>query len=158
MADPRWLDDEEQRCWRGFIEACIGTVQLLDSNLKRDVGMSFDDYEVLVHLSEATGRRLRMSDLSSRLLHSQSRVTQRIDRLVYRGWVIREKCKDDRRVTYAVLTDPGYAAIEGAAPAHVEHVRAHLISHLTRDELDILGTVFERLVTHIREERGEHHE
>lgn len=158
MGAPRWLDEMEQRCWRGFIETCIGTVQLLDSNLKRDAGMSFDDYEVLVHLSEAGQRRLRMTDLSSRLLHSQSRVTQRIDRLVCRGWVTREKCQEDRRVTYAVLTDDGFAAIAGAAPAHVEHVRTHLIDHLSREELDILGCVFERLGTHIRGQRGEHPE
>lgn len=143
------------RWWRAFVEASGGVIQLLDSCLKQDGGISFDDYEVLVHLSEADDRRLRMSDLSSRLLHSQSRVTQRIDRLVNRDLVVRVKCEEDRRVTYAVLTDAGFAAIEAAAPLHVAHVRAHLLDHVTHDELVVLSGVYERLVSHVRELRGE---
>jgi DNA-binding MarR family transcriptional regulator len=156
--DARWLTAEEMRCWRAFVEASGGMIQLLDSCLKRDGGITFDDYEVLVHLSEAPNRRLRMSDLSSRLLHSQSRVTQRIDRLVCRGWVLREKCVDDRRVTYAVLTDTGFRAIEEAAPHHVGHVRRHLLDFVEPHELEMLSNVYERLVTHVREQRGEHGE
>jgi DNA-binding MarR family transcriptional regulator len=143
------------RCWRAFIEASVGMIQLFDIGLKRDSAMTFDDYEVLVHLSEAPERRLRMSDLSSRLLHSQSRVTQRIDRLVCRSWVERSKCVEDRRVTYAVLTDTGFHAIEAAAPFHLEDVRGHFFEFVKPDELGVLRDVYERLVAHIREERGE---
>ncbi len=155
MGTPPWLNEDEMKCWRAFVEVSGGTIQLLDACLKRDGGVTFDDYEVLVHLSEADDRRLRMSDLSSRLLHSQSRVTQRIDRLVNRGWVVREKCTDDRRVTYAVLTDDGYEAIARAAPLHVVHVRHHLLDHVTPAELRVLTDVYNRLATHVREQRGE---
>ena len=155
MSAPQWLNEEEMRWWRAFVEVSGGIVQLLDSCLKRDAGVTFDDYEVLVHLSEAEDRRLRMSDLSSRLLHSQSRVTQRIDRLVGRGWVVREKCTADRRVTYAVLTDTGFEAIAGAAPVHVGHVRQHLLDHVTPAELRVLTDVYTRLISHLREQRGE---
>ena len=101
--------------WRGFVEVAGRLVHELDRTLKAESGMGFDDYEVLVHLSEADDRRLRMSDLSARLFHSQSRLSQRIDRLVARGWVVREKCDEDRRGTYAVLTQVGSDAIDAAA-------------------------------------------
>jgi DNA-binding MarR family transcriptional regulator len=153
--ETRWLSNQEMRGWRAFVEASGGMIQLLDSCLKRDCGISFDDYEVLVHLSEADDQRLRMSDLSSRLLHSQSRVTQRIDRLVCRGWVVREKCLDDRRVTFAVLTRTGFRALEGAAPLHVDHVRRHLLDFIDPHELEMLSVVYERLVARVRKQRGE---
>ena len=155
---PRWLDESEQRCWRAFVETSGGVIQLLDGCLKRDASITFDDYEVLVQLSEAEGRRMRMTDLSSRLLHSQSRVTQRIDRLECRGWVQREKSQADRRVTYAVLTEEGLKAITVAAPLHLGHVREHFMDLLQPEEVDVLGAILQRLVGHVRELRGEHPE
>ncbi len=155
MTAPQWLDDDEMRLWRAFVEASVGMIQLLDSGLKSRAGFTFDDYEMLVFLSEAENRRLRMSDLSSRLLHSQSRVTQRIDRLVYRGWVERQKCVEDRRVTYAVLTEAGFKAIEGAAPDHVRDVRDHLLDFVRPEDIPVLTEVYERLLNHVREQRGE---
>lgn len=155
-SEPRWLSEGEQRAWRAFVESSGGVIQLLDGLLKRDASITFDDYEVLVQLSEAEDRRMRMTDLSSRLLHSQSRVTQRIDRLECRGWVQREKSHADRRVTYAVLTDAGQEAIEAAAPLHVAHVREHVLDLLSPDEVDVLGALLQRLLVHVRELRGEH--
>lgn len=146
----RWLDGDEQRLWRGFVEVSGRVIQELDHTLKTDADMTFDDYEVLVHLSEAPERRLRMSDLSERLLHSKSRLTQRIDRLARRGWVRREKCDEDRRGTFACLTDNGHAAITAAAPGHVADVRRALLDHVEPDELETLRAVFDRVAAALR--------
>lgn len=143
--DPRWLDETEMRAWRGFIEVSGRVVQALDASLKESAGMTFDDYEVLVHLSEAPERRLRMTELSERLLHSQSRLTQRVDRLVKRGWVCREKCDEDRRGTFAVLTADGFAAIASAAPQHLADVRRLLLDHIRHGELASVADIFERI-------------
>ena len=143
--DTPWLDQTEMRAWRGFVEAAGRVVQALDASLKETHGMTFDDYEVLVHLSEAEDRRLRMTELSERLLHSQSRLTQRVDRLVKRGWVCREKCDEDRRGTFAVLTADGFAAIEAAAPQHVADVRSVLLDHIRPDEMSSVADVLERI-------------
>ncbi len=150
--DTRWLDELEMRAWRGFVEVSGRVVQALDASLKDRVGMTFDDYEVLVHLSEAEGRRLRMTELSQRLLHSQSRLTQRVDRLVKRGWVCREKCDEDRRGTFAVLTADGFAAIAGAAPVHVADVRQMLLDHIEPGELAQVADIFERIAAAARED------
>ena len=53
MEETRWLDDEEARIWRSFIEARGRVIHQLDQALKQQSEMSIDDYEVLVLLSEA---------------------------------------------------------------------------------------------------------
>jgi DNA-binding MarR family transcriptional regulator len=85
------------------------------------------EYEVLVHLSEAPGMALRMSELASRLLLSRSGLTRRVDGLVQAALVARESCDDDKRGAMAVLTPYGLGALKRAAPIHVRGVRRYLI-------------------------------
>ena len=94
---------------------------------------------------------MRMSELSQQLVHSKSRLTQRIDRLVKRGYVSREKCPDDRRGTFACLTDDGFAALEATAPQHVHDVREALIDVIDPDEHDLVAEIFERVITRLRQ-------
>lgn len=143
--EPRWLDEDEERFWRGFIATSSGVLGHLDGLLKSKVGLTFDDYEVLVHLSEAAEKRLRMNDLSDRLLHSRSRLSQRVDRMVHRGLVRRERVETDLRGTWAVLTPEGQAAIDAAAPTHVADVRTYLLDHLKPREVKIMADAFSRL-------------
>lgn len=146
----RWLTEQEDQIWRSFLEASARISAQLNQSLKQHAALSMDDYEVLVHLSEAAERRLRMSDLSRRLLHSQSRLTQRVDRLVKRGLVEREKCENDGRGTFAVLTEAGMQAIVAAAPQHVADVRELVIDQITADERAVIANVFERLAASSR--------
>jgi DNA-binding MarR family transcriptional regulator len=97
------------------------------------------DYEILVRLSEAPDRRMRMSDLASTTLSSRSRLSHQIDRMVRAGLVEREACVADRRGAFAVLTDHGWETLVAAAPDHVESVRQHLIDPLTPQEFAGLG-------------------
>jgi DNA-binding MarR family transcriptional regulator len=92
-----------------------------------------------------------MRELADLMLHSRSRLTQRVDRLVKRGFVQREKCDDDARGTWAVLTKNGHSALERAAPHHVEHVRQHMFAHLDAAHIPMLMTAFERLAEGVRE-------
>ena len=143
--DTPWLDDEEMRIWRGFVQATGRISTLLSDSLKTATGLTLDDYEVLVHLSEADDQRLRMSDLSHRLSHSQSRATQRVDRLVKRGLVYREKCPEDRRGTFACMTPDGMALITEIAPGHLRDVRRHLIDLIEPDERAVMANVLQRI-------------
>jgi len=140
---PRWLDDEEMRAWRGLIELTNDLHAALDAELTADFGLTEGDYAVLVNLSEAPGRSMRMCDLACRLHLSPSGLTRRLDGLVRDGLVVREPSADDRRVSLAVLTDAGFARLEQAAPAHVDSVRRHLLDHLTRTQIRQLGAAFE---------------
>lgn len=150
MAHDGWLDETEMRIWRAFVEASGRVIHDLDGYLKGDSGLSFEDFEVLVHLSEHPDHRLRMTELSQALLHSQSRLTQRVNRLSDRGLVGREKCPEDRRGTFAVLTDDGMELVERVAPNHVRDVRRVLIDLVRPEERELLADVLERVVAAAR--------
>src|SRR5687768_15895497 len=97
-----WLTAEEQRAWRSFVTASQRLFDRLERELQKEAGLSQADYEVLVRLSEAEGRSMRMSELAERALFSRSRLSHAIGRLENMGWVVREECPTDRRGTFAV--------------------------------------------------------
>jgi DNA-binding MarR family transcriptional regulator len=145
-----WLDPEEMRAWRGLIEMTGDVRAALDAELLGEFGLSEGDYGVLVNLSEAPDRRMRMCDLAVRMHLSPSGLTRRLDGLVRDGLVVREPSQDDRRVSLAVLTDDGFARLEQAAPVHVAGVRRQLFDHMTRTQIRQLGAAFD----HLRERRA----
>lgn len=124
-----WLTDAEQCAWRTFLDVN----RMLTYQLERDLqpfGLTMNDYEILVNLSESAERRLRMSDLAAATLQSKSRLSHQITRMENAGLVRRENCESDRRGLYAVLTDEGMATMRKVAPHHVESVRKHFIDQI----------------------------
>lgn len=144
IPEPRWLDAEEQAAWRSYTDVATPLAHALEVDLL-PFGLTGGDYEVLVHLSEAEGRRMRMCDLAARLRLSPSGLTRRLDGLVRHGLVAREPSPDDRRVMLAALTDVGYDLLVEAAPHHVESVRRHFVDVLTRAEIRALASAFVKI-------------
>lgn len=147
MSETRWLTAEEQRTWRAFLGASRQLVAQLDHELQRDAGMPVAYYEILVMLSEAPERTLRMSDLATFTTSSRSRLSHAVDRLEAKGWVRRVGCPNDKRGAFAVLTEGGAAALAAAAPGHVEGVRRHLFDQITPDQVRQLGAIAEAIAT-----------
>lgn len=141
MSETRWLSDDEQRVWREFNAATRMLSAHLEGQLQHDSGMPHTYYEVLVSLSEAPGRRLRMSELADARQASRSRLSHAVARLEANGWVRREACPTDKRGAWAVLTDAGFTALEAAAPGHVEAVRESLFDPLTPEQVTALGEI-----------------
>jgi DNA-binding MarR family transcriptional regulator len=137
----RWLSDEEQQVWRAFLGANKLVFEQLDRELQRDSGLPHAYYEILVRLSEAPGRALRMSALADRSQSSRSRLSHAVSRLEENGWVVRKSCADDKRGQVAHLTDEGFAALAAAAPGHVESVRKHVFDPLTPEQQEQLRTI-----------------
>jgi DNA-binding MarR family transcriptional regulator len=149
MSEPRWLTDDEQATWRAYLRAThLLTVQL-GGELQRNSGLSHADYQILVQLSEAADRRLRMSELATSTQSSRSRLSHAVARLERAGWVVRESCPTDRRGAFAVLTDTGLATLAAAAPGHVDGVRTHLFDQLTPDQIHQLRQVSEAVAGHL---------
>ena len=146
MSDTRWLSEDEQRAWRNYIEATTMLLDALDRQLQQDAGMPHGYFEILVRLSEAPDRTLRMSELADATRSSRSRLSHAVSRLEERGWVERQDCETDRRGQLARLTDRGAAALAEAAPGHVEAVREHVIDRLSRDQITQLGDITEVIV------------
>ena len=145
MAGPRWLRPDEMQVWRDWLLATTRIQESLDRELQEAFGRSMAEYEVLVRLSESPERRSRMSELATASLQSRSRLTHTIDRLEACGLVERRRCDDDRRGTWALLTDEGFAKLEEMAPVHVAGVRRHLIDVLGPDALEGFGAGLARL-------------
>jgi DNA-binding MarR family transcriptional regulator len=145
----RWLDDDQQRTWRAWLTVAELLPRALDAQLQRDAGISHAAYVVLAMLSESPSRSRRMSDLARRANQSQSRLSHTVARLEDRGWVRRERSREDGRGNVAVLTDAGWDVVRSVAPGHVDAVRRAMFDPLTGEQTkalgDVLGAVAEAL-------------
>jgi DNA-binding MarR family transcriptional regulator len=150
----RWLDDHEQEVWRRLLAVESRLHEQLDRELMDAHCLSAGDYGVLVHLSEASGGELRMSDLAERLLLSRSGLTRRIDGLVKAGLVTRRSCPSDRRGALAQLTPAGWERLRQAAPTHVAGVRKYLIDAL--GDLDGLSAGLDKIERALPADRTQH--
>ncbi|MEK8172638.1 MarR family transcriptional regulator [Streptomyces sp. M19] len=149
----RWLSDEEQRAWRAHLDVS----RLLTYQLERDLqpfGLTMNDYEILVNLSESEDHRMRMSDLASATLQSKSRLSHQITRMETAGLVRRANCESDRRGLYAVLTDLGWETMRKVSPHHVASVREHFIDLLAPADLSSLHASLTPVAAHLRAQRG----
>ncbi|GAC1332610.1 MAG: MarR family transcriptional regulator [Mycobacteriales bacterium] len=140
------LSPRELAAWRAFLRAHAHLTKQLETELQADADLPLASYDVLVQLSEAPGRRLRMTDLADRVLLSRSGLTRLVDRLERTGLVARAKCPNDARGTFTVLTEAGYERLRQAAPAHLDGVREHMTRHLEPAELDVLTDLLTKLL------------
>ena len=137
----RWLTDEEQQAWRGLLRMTSQLNARMNRQLQDEYGISLADYDMLVVLSEAPEGRLRVFEVTDALAWEQSRVSHQLARMRRRGLITREGCASDARGAFAVLTAAGRAAIERAAPAHVEQVRQLVFDGLGHNQLAALTEV-----------------
>lgn len=144
-AEPRWLNAEEQRVWRSLVLGSARLLDAVDRHLRTSHDLTLAEYEVLVRLSEAPERRVRMAVLADSASHSRSRLSHTVGRLERDGWVRREDCPSDKRGVFAVLTDAGLAKLEAAAVDHVAEVRRLVFDPVALDDLVVTAKVFDTL-------------
>jgi DNA-binding MarR family transcriptional regulator len=139
--DARWLDDDEQRAWRAWLDAHAGLSARLNRELQAGSGLSLSDYDVLVHLTDVPEGRLRAFELADGLHWEKSRVSRQVARMTARGLVARHASPEDGRGAYVSITPAGRRAIEEAAPSHVELVRQLLFDGLSAAQVRTLATI-----------------
>jgi DNA-binding MarR family transcriptional regulator len=136
-----WLSEDEQSIWRAF----LSMKGQLDAQLGREMqdgsGLSMADFSVLVQLSELTEGRMRILELARGLQWEKSRLSHQLTRMQQRGLIERSNCSEDRRGSFVVLTADGRAAVEAAAPRHVESVRRYLFDVLSPAQVEALGDI-----------------
>jgi DNA-binding MarR family transcriptional regulator len=137
----RWLDDDEMAAWIRLAAVLELLPGVLDSQLRRDAGLTHFEYFVLAMLSEAPERTLRMTALAARTNATLPRLSHVIRRLEERGLVERFPCPQDGRATNARLTGAGWDKVVATAPGHVDAVRAHVIDPLTREQVHQLAQI-----------------
>ncbi|MDX6353519.1 MAG: hypothetical protein QOF98_422 [Streptomyces sp.] len=152
MSDVRWLSEAEQEIWRAYMAASVEFQAYIDRQLRRESGLPMAYYEILVRLSEAPGRCLRMSELADASLSSRSRLSHAVAALEKNGWVERRPADADRRGWVCELTDSGFAALAAAAPGHVTAVREKLFDVLTPAQLETLRDIGRAISAGLKEE------
>lgn len=138
--------DPRLAAWATFLRAHARVTRALERELHDEQQMALADYDVLVQLAAADQHQLRMGELADRLLLSRSGITRLIDRLERTGFVQRATCDTDRRGSWAVLTDAGYARLREATPAHLRGVAEHFIDRIPSDELAALEETLTRVL------------
>lgn len=150
MTDPHWLDEVEMRAWVGFVRTRDLIAAAVGRDSTRESNLTYVEYSVLAYLADASDHLLTFADLAAALEWSQSRLSHQITRMEKRGLVAREPIPDDARRTAARLTPRGAEVLTGAAPAHVQSVRRHMIDVLDRQQLAALADIYDTLLAHHR--------
>ncbi|WP_093336205.1 MarR family winged helix-turn-helix transcriptional regulator [Pseudonocardia ammonioxydans] len=145
----RWLDEREQTTWRSYLRMQSRLHAELHRRLQAESGLSLADFDVLVALTDRPDERARVLELATSLDWEKSRLSHHLARMQKRGLIGREECDDDGRGNYVVLTADGRAAIDAAAPGHVETVRELVFDALPADDLAALGRIAEAVLTRV---------
>jgi DNA-binding MarR family transcriptional regulator len=141
------LSVDEEAFLRAWARAALTVPRALDADLVLDQGMLLSDYMALMHLSEAPGRSVRMSDLASACALSLSGMSRIVTRLEGQGLVKRERASCDGRGLNAVLTDAGLGRLRRAWPTHLASVRRHMMDHLRELDLPVVTAALQRFAT-----------
>ena len=120
-------------------------VRELDAELAREHDMPLSSYEVLLFLNDSAEGRMRMSELADSVLLSRSGLTRLVDRLERQGLLRRERCESDARGFFAEITPEGRRAFAVARRTHLDGVRRLFLSRFSRDELQTLGAMWQKL-------------
>jgi len=146
-----WLTEKQQHVWRRWLAMNAQLPVVLHRQLRRDSGLSLQDFDVLVQLTDTPEGRVRVLPLADALGWERSRLSHHVKRMEGRGLVEREECADDGRGAFVVLTDKGLAAIEQAAPDHARTVRRLVFDPLSEQQVEVLGAVLDTVLTGLTE-------
>ncbi|MFE2089925.1 MarR family winged helix-turn-helix transcriptional regulator [Streptomyces sp. NPDC059460] len=141
------LDPNEEAFVRALSRVLLALPRVVDADMVREAGLPFSEYTPLMHLSEAPGKLMRMSELAAACNLSLSGTTRVVIRLEKQGWVRRAQCTQDGRGWNAVLTEVGLARLDQAWPTHLSSVRRHLVDHFRGQGLTQLTATLRHVAT-----------
>ncbi len=145
------LEGSRDVVWRAFITAHALVMERIERELA-EVGLPpLGWYDVLLELSVAPDRRLRMHELARAVVLSRSGLTRLVDRLERASLLRREPDLADRRGSFAVLTDEGAAVRERMWPVYARGIAEHFGKHLDDEEVEVLIGALQRVLGAARE-------
>lgn len=139
-------DTRRLAVWETYLRGHTAIVRALEAELQALHHLSVAEYDVLLHLNNAPGKRLRLGELAGAVLFSSGGLSRLLDRLECMGVVARERTPDDRRGVYATLTDVGLARLREASETHLRGVERHFTAALTEDEVEPVSQFLARLL------------
>jgi DNA-binding MarR family transcriptional regulator len=139
-APPRQLES-----WIAFIRSHSAITRELSAQLQREHGLTLNDYEVLLVLSHSEHGMMRRVDLAETVLLTASGITRLLEGLERAGFVCKETCASDARVSYAKLTDEGRQKLSDAAVTHLRGIDELFLGRYSGSELATLAELLSRL-------------
>jgi DNA-binding MarR family transcriptional regulator len=152
--DVPWLSTDQLGSWVAVVAMLMTLPPAIDAQLKRDSGINFFEYSILVSLARPDAHAMRMSSLALVAGGSLSRLSHAISRMEKQGWVTRKVTLAETRCTEAVLTDEGMALLESAAPGHVREVRRLVVDVLSGEQFERMGAACRAVVEAVSPETG----
>jgi DNA-binding MarR family transcriptional regulator len=149
VANPEPLTPSEETFWRALMRIVLSLPRELHDDMVRATGLTASEYTVLVNLSEAPNRQLRMADLASAIALSPSRTTRLVDALQARGLVVKRASSADGRSNLAELTSQGLSKLRSAWPAHVTSVRTQVLDHVPPSTLVVAGQALDAVAAQL---------
>jgi DNA-binding MarR family transcriptional regulator len=141
-----WKADEGILTWSAFLRAHAAVVRCIEADVEAKARLPLGWYDVLLELNGAPGRRMRMQELGEAAVLSRSRVSRIVDELVAAGLAERQPNPEDRRSSYATITEEGRKALRRAAPVYLAAVREHFVADLTPTQLAAVRSAMESLL------------
>jgi DNA-binding MarR family transcriptional regulator len=139
-------DADSQAAWSLLLLTQARLIRAIDAELATAGVIGSDLYDVLLGLERAPDQRLRLSDLADHIVLSRSGLTRLVDRLEKQGLLRRERCPEDRRGAYAVLTDAGRDALRQAWPVYRDAINRHFAAHLSGKEANVIRQALARVL------------
>jgi DNA-binding MarR family transcriptional regulator len=136
IGDERWL------AWYAQAKMNARLTERIADEMERRAGLPAAWIDVLANLKVEPKR---MNELADDLILSRGGATRLIARMEEAGLVERQTPPDDRRATFAVITDAGQEAIERALPVHLEVVAEVFTRHLDEEDTEALLRVAEKI-------------
>jgi DNA-binding MarR family transcriptional regulator len=131
--------------WIAYLRSHSAITRELSAQLQREHGLTLNDYEVLLHLSHAEGGMMRRVDLAESILLTASGITRLLEGLERSGFVCKETCSSDARVSYAKLTDDGRQKLSDASVTHLRGIDELFLGRYSGSELATLAELLSRL-------------
>lgn len=143
--DHEILEADEWESWNALLMLNRTVLRELDAELRREHQLAVSEFDVLITLFNASGRRVGMSALADRTMLSPAGTTHLVTRLERDGLVRREADPADRRKWFTVLTDKGDEALRAARRTHNDVLRRSILAVTSPAERQTLRRLWRRL-------------
>jgi len=141
-------DDDEIVTWWGLvIEGYLATQDKLMGEIEERFGLAPASFDILIRLVRTPGHQMPMTRLAKEAALSSGGFTKVADRLVAADLICREPSPNDRRVTYACLTEHGLEVAEKARQACAEILRRRVLEPLGPQASEALAEAMRTLRT-----------
>lgn len=139
-------DDQRLASWRAFLLTYDSVMRELEREMQEEQDLPLTWYDILAHLDSAPRGALRMQELAESALLSRSGLTRLVDRMEQAGLVERHPCEEDRRGTYAVITNHGETTLFEAMPGHIDGIEEHFLRYLDLFDVQALLRVLSKVL------------